>query len=224
MFNHVPLNYELPKLIQQNIDGVRRYVTPSGLSLPSVTTVLGKSDKKKSKALYNWRKRLGNEEAQKITNNSAARGTVLHKVIEKYLNNDPDYKVGARHDALDMFYSIKPFINKIDNIHLQEARLFSERLGVAGTVDTIADYDGVLSVVDFKNARAMRTEEMIISYFLQVCAYGLMFSELTAMKIKQIVILMAVENSEAQVFIKQPINYIKPLLTAIKTYNITSTL
>jgi hypothetical protein len=219
MFNHLVPNIELPKLVQINEEGVRYYVTPSGLKLPSVTTVLSKTDKNKNYALAKWRNKLGEKESTRITNNSAGRGKSLHTICEKYLNNDVDYKKDARYDSIEMFTSIKPFLNRIDNVQYQETRLFSERLGVAGTVDCIADFDNITSIVDFKNARAKRTEKQIHTYFLQATAYLLIYNELRGFPVaKQIVIIMAVEDDEPQIFIKKPNDYILPLLTAIEKY------
>lgn len=221
LFNHVKPNIEIPELVQVNEDRSRYYVTPSGLKLPSVTTVLSRADKNKNIALEKWRKKIGDVEANKITKNSSGRGTSLHTLCEKYLQNDPNYKDGARYDALEMFLSIKSILDtRINNIHYQEQRMFSEKLGIAGTVDCIAEFDNILSVIDYKNARARRTEERVFTYFLQETAYALICNELRGYPaVKQIVTIMAVEDDEPQVFIKKPKDYVKPLLKAIEEYN-----
>lgn len=222
MFTHVKIDNPFPAIKRVTINGMRYYQTPDiNIQLPSVTTVLSKADKKKNKALDKWRKAKGDKEANRIRNISAVRGTGLHNVCDKYLQNDPDHLKKIMPNVRPYFMSLKPCLDKIDNVHYQEKGMYSLKLGLAGTVDLIAEYDSRLSVIDYKNARAPRTEEMIFTYFLQATAYGLMYNEWVGFPaIKQLVILMAVENvEEPQVFIK-PLNiYIKPLLEIITNYN-----
>ncbi len=220
MHNFITLNTPYPKLVQVNEDGVRHYLTPEGLKLPSVTTVLSKSDPNKEKMLAKWRDKIGHAEAKQITNNSAGRGTKLHKIIEKYLKGEPDYRNQVTPDAFAMFLTLKPYLERMDNIYCLEQAMYSSRLGVSGTIDCVGEFDGIMSIIDFKNSRRIRTEEMIVTYFLQATAYALMWYEWRGFNdIKQIVVMMAVENEQPQVFIKLPIDYVKPLLTVIKKYN-----
>lgn len=217
LFTHL----DMPKLpsLQQITDenGSRKYVTPEGISLPSVTTVLSKADPNKQYTLNKWRQNIGYAKAKAITANSAKRGTSLHKMIEEYLDNKV---VPHDNEEADKFFEdLLPYLNLINNIRYQETRLYSIKLGMAGTVDTIAEYNGIGSVIDFKNARKPRTENMIFTYFLQETSYGLMYNEfLGSNYVKQIVTLMAVEGNEPQVFIKPMGPYVRPLLEAIRNY------
>lgn len=221
MFTHITHEKPLPKIERVTIDGKRYYKTPEGnILLPSVTTVLSNADKDKTAALVNWKKRVGEVEANKIKNNSATRGTGLHKACDLFLQNIPVSEIKIMPNAKEFFNTLKPELNKINNIHYQEAGMYSVKLGLAGTVDLIGEYKGVLSVIDYKNAKALRTEKMIWSYFLQAAAYGLMYNEwLGYPAVKQIVILMAVENEiTPQVFIKKPGDYIEELLRVVANY------
>jgi hypothetical protein len=210
-FDHVCVelkNYE--KIV---IDGKRHYMTPNGY-YPSITTVLGKTSDKSY--LQEWRTRVGDAEADRITNNSAKRGTNLHKMCEDYLNNVPlSCKMP---DALEMYYSVRPFLNRINNIHCQEGCLYSDKLKIAGSVDCIGEFDGILSVIDFKNARRTKTEDDIYDYFLQETFYALAYQELTGVIINQIVTIIAVEDDKPQIFIKLLRPYIKPLIDRKKLF------
>lgn len=209
---------KLPQLKQiTDESGSRKYVTPEGISLPSVTTVLSKADKQKQASLERWRYNIGHNKARTITQNSAKRGTSLHKMIEMYLDNK---EVPHDNEEADKFFNdLLPYLNLINNIRYQETRLYSIMLGVAGTVDTIAEYNGIGSVIDFKNARKPRTEDMILTYFLQETAYSLIYNEILGTNyVKQIVTLMAVESNEPQIFIKPLAPYVGPLLNAISAY------
>lgn len=209
-FNHIYTeNTIYPKI---NIEGKRHYICPNGV-YPSITTVLGSTADKSF--LTAWASKIGEAEAARITNNSAKRGTNLHQMCEDYLNNKSLSVILP--DALEMFYSIKPILNRINNIHCLETPLFCDRLKVSGTVDCIAEFDGVLSVIDFKNSRKPKKEEWIQDYFLQTCFYSLAYSKVH--KVKQVVIIIAVENEAPQVFIKEPKDYIQQLLERVKKYN-----
>jgi genome maintenance exonuclease 1 len=210
-FRHVSV--ELITYPRVNIDGKRHYQI-GHQCFPSITTVLGSTSDKSY--LKEWRDRIGHDAADKITNNSAKRGTNLHQMGEDYLNNKPlSCKMP---DALEMFYSLKPILHRINNIHAQEACLYSDKLQIAGSVDCIAEFDGVLSVIDFKNARRSKTEENIHDYFLQETFYSLAYMEMTGITIKQIVTIIAVEDDKPQVFVKPIRPYIKDLIERRKQF------
>jgi hypothetical protein len=210
-FCHVPV--EIPTYPRVNIDG-RRHYQIGHRCFPSITTVLGYTSDKSY--LKEWRDRIGHDAADKITNNSAKRGTNLHQMCEDYLNNK---QLSCRMpDALEMFYSLKPILHRINNIHAQEACLFSDKLKIAGSVDCIAEFDGILSVIDFKNARRSKTEENIHDYFLQETFYSLAYMEMTEITIKQIVTIIAVEDDKPQVFVKPIRPYIKDLIERRKQF------
>jgi genome maintenance exonuclease 1 len=197
-----------------NEDGKRFYSTPTGEKLPSVTTVLGALKKKE---IMEWRKRVGEETANKIARKASGRGTNVHTLCERYLNNE---ELGViMPDAKEMFFSIKPILNKINNIHYQEQSLWSIELGLAGRVDCIAEFDGVLSVIDFKTSKRIKAKKDIDDYFWQTTAYAKMYEELVGNPINDIVIIMAVENSEPIVFKEKTINHIDGLKEAIQKYN-----
>jgi genome maintenance exonuclease 1 len=218
-FNHVGFGLgkrRLPVLEQYTApDGVRFYNTPTGEKYPSVTTVLSLLGRE---AIANWRKRVGAENATTIARVAASRGTGVHNRIETYLNN-----VEGIHPPTplvqEMFGSIRPELDKIDNIHCQETRMFSHHLRMAGTVDCIGEYDGRLSVIDFKTSTKPKREEWISSYFMQCAAYAIMYEELTFIPITQLVVLVAVEEDcTVQVFKQHRDDWAKPLLKVREQY------
>jgi genome maintenance exonuclease 1 len=215
MFNYCP-PVSLQDLKSQTFpDGKRYYTTPNGVRLPSVTTVLGAKGKE---AILKWRQRVGEEVANKISKQATSRGTNLHTICENYLNNDPKYLLKVMPDALEMFKKIKPLLNRIDNIHYQEQALWSEGIGMAGRVDCIGEFDGKLSVIDFKTSKRIKKKEDIDSYFAQCVAYSMMYEELVGEPIDQIVIIMAVQDSEPLLFVERTEDHINTLLEYIKFY------
>jgi genome maintenance exonuclease 1 len=217
MFNYCPPK-DLGDLKSQTFsDGKRYYTTPDGVRLPSVTTVLG-SDPAKKAAIAKWRERVGSVEANRISKKATSRGTNLHTLCEKYLNNDPKYLLGSMPDALEMFKSVKPYLNRINNIHYQEQALWSVGIGMAGRVDCIAEFDGVLSVIDFKTSKRIKLREDILDYFAQCTAYACMYEELIGQGIDQLVVIMAVDNEEPLVFIEKTEDHLNTLLEYIKFY------
>ena len=215
MFNYCP-PVALQDLKSQTFpDGKRYYTTPDGVRLPSVTTVIGAKGKE---AILKWRQRVGEEEANRVSKLSTSRGTNLHTICENYLNNDPKYLLKVMPDALEMFKSIKPLLNRINNIHYQEQALWSVGIGMAGRVDCIGEFDGKLSVIDFKTSKRIKTREDIDSYFAQCVAYACMYEELVGQPIEQIVIIMAVENEEPLLFVEKTSDHLNTLLDYIKFY------
>jgi genome maintenance exonuclease 1 len=134
----------LPVLEQYTApDGVRFYNTPTGEKYPSVTTVLSLLGREN---IAKWRERVGAENATTIARVAASRGTGVHNRIENYLNNVNDIQPPTPL-VQEMFGSIRPDLDRINNIHCQETRMFSHHLRMAGTVDCIGEYDGRLSVI-----------------------------------------------------------------------------
>jgi len=197
-------------------DGKRYYTLDDGTRLPSVTTVIGLQ---KKAAIFEWRKRVGEEEANRISKQATSRGTNVHTICENYLNNKVDYMKGIMPDALEYFLSIKPYLNKINNIHYQEAALWSKQLGMAGRVDCIAEYEGELSVIDFKTSSKIKAREDILDYFWQTTAYSLMYEELVGRPINNLVIIMAVKDSEPLIFKEKTSDHIDGLAEAIHYYH-----
>ena len=209
------LNYDwLPKksLTQINSDSGRCYITPTGNKYQSVTTFLGKSN---AKSIQQWRDRIGKDEATKISTRAANRGTRLHNLVESYLLGDT---VDFKNDILikDLYSRFLPVVNKIDNIRALEYPLYSDVMELAGTVDCAADYEGVPSVIDFKSSSKPKKIEYIENYFLQCCIYSLMIEELYSIKLNQLVVAIAVENEQPQIFIENRKDWFKPLVKRLK--------
>jgi genome maintenance exonuclease 1 len=206
MFNHIPL--ELPKLQRvTNSDGSRVYATPSGKKYPSVTTVTGLL---KKDIINEWRKRVGDEEANKISSKAAKRGTRIHTLCEKYLLNE---EVSVQLFDNEMWNSMRPLLDDIDDIYALEQPLYSDHLQVAGTVDCIARYKGKLSVIDFKSSKRIKHRDDIHDYFIQCSAYAVAFEELTGIPVPRLVILMAVDDEKPLVFNEKRNDWIEEFKT-----------
>jgi len=215
MFNHVPAN--LPLLERETIDGVRFYKVPNEdefLKLVSITSVTSHWSREK---FAKWRKKVGEEKANEITRKATARGTDMHSMTEHYLLNEDLPKVNPMGDML--FKIAKPTLKKIDNIHSLEGSLYSKELGIAGTVDCIAEYEGELSVIDFKTSKAPKPREWIDGYFVQAAAYACMYYELTGIAVKKLVIIMACEDGECVVYEERDkLKYMRLLVTYIENF------
>lgn len=216
MFVHCPPKQLVDLNSETQPDGKRYYVTPSGKKLPSVTTVVGAM---KKQAIMEWRNRVGEAEANRISKLATGRGNRVHLLAEKYLNNEPIQWTREMPDAVEMFRSLIKPIHRINNIHYQEQALWSEKLGMAGRVDLIAEWDGVLSVIDFKTSKKIKHRDDIFDYFAQCTAYSCMYEELVGKPIDQIVILMAVENEQPLIFVEKVEDHINTLLEHIDFYN-----
>lgn len=215
-FSYVEGLPELVSLKTEEVDGKRFYITPSGAKLPSVTTVLGHS---KKHIIKEWRERVGQDEAQKISTRASVRGTKFHNMMEKYLLNDKNLFENVMPDMKQAFRDVQKTVDLIDKIHYIECSLYSERLGVAGRTDVIGEFAGVLSVIDFKTSTKLKKEEWIDNYFEQGTAYALMYEELTGTPINQIVIIISVDGeTEPQVFIRDKNYYVESLVNKIKAY------
>jgi genome maintenance exonuclease 1 len=215
-FNYVAGLPKLSPLPTEEIDGRRFYVTPDGKKYPSITTVLGHFKKQQ---LKEWRDRIGHEEAGKITRRASTRGTKFHNLMEKYLRNENDLFENIMPDMKQSFKDIQIMVDKIDNIHYIECPLYSHKLGVAGRTDVIAEFDGKLSVIDFKTSLREKKESHIENYFEQATAYSIMYEELTNQPIEQIVVMISVDNlPEPQLFVKSKKDYINSLVNKIATY------
>ena len=201
------------------VDGKRLYSTPDGNFYPSITTVIGNNAKKQA-GLARWRARVGKEKAAAISTRSATRGTNFHSIVEDYLNKDlniEEYKESPL--PVVMFEQTKKTLDRISNIYLQEAALYSDNLEVAGRVDCIADFDGVLSIIDFKTSAEPKREAYLYDYFVQETAYACCLQELYGITVKQLVTIVACENGETQVVIKPPKKeYLLKLIQYIEEY------
>jgi len=193
-----------------------RTYSVEGMNYPSVTTVIGHS---KKKSIMEWRRRVGEEEANKISKRASTRGNKTHKLAELYLSNQDISKYKDDPMSMGLFYLIKPHLDSINNIHALEAPLYSRMLKIAGRVDCIAEYKGELAIIDFKTSTKLKKEEWIQDYFAQECAYAIMFQELTGLKVKKLVTIIACETGEAQVFeIYDKFKYARKLKEYIDAY------
>jgi genome maintenance exonuclease 1 len=148
MFNHIPV--ELQEMNAVTTDTGRKYMTPEGVNLPSITTVLSILSRD---SIAKWRKRVGEEVANQISTRASGRGTRVHEIIEKYIDNDPNFKDGYTPDIIQSFLAVQNILDdRIGNVYAQEAPLYSNHLGVAGRVDCVADFDGKRSIIDFKTS------------------------------------------------------------------------
>lgn len=216
LFNHKFI--DKIELTENYQTGQRRYQLPDGSLVPSVTTVLSSLDKGH---INEWRKRVGEAEADKITNQAKNRGTAIHKLAEDYLMNKEDYHVGAMPINLyDFKNHLKPYLDgRVDNILGIEYPLFSKRLKTAGRTDLIADWDGSPAIIDFKTSRKPKREEWIKNYFLQATCYSLMLQERTGIACPDIVILIPVDNDEPQVFHKKRKDYLEEVVRIFTQYS-----
>jgi genome maintenance exonuclease 1 len=196
-----------------NEDGSRVYVNASGVAYPSATTVLGVLSRD---GIAAWRKRVGEEEANKISNKASTRGTKIHSLTESYLKNEDLEEAYTTTKAslldVEMFKKFKPVLDPIGDIHCQELALYSDHLRMAGRVDCIADYNRLRAVIDFKTSSKPKKKEHISSYFMQTAAYAIMYEERTGIPVPWLVVLIAVEGDEPQVFIEKRDNWTKELL------------
>ena len=219
MFEHVKLDTPIEDLTTSQVDGMRFYKTPNDLLLPSITTVLGAKEKP---WLEDWRKMLGAKKAKSETERCAERGTAVHLMCERYLNNVDieDVLKDQERTNIKMFNQMKLAIFKrVNNIHAQEVALYSETIGTAGRTDLIAEYDGVLSVVDFKTSNGNKDEKMIQDYFLQSTAYAIMYYQMYGIPIEDIVIVMGVEKGMMPLVFKEKIdNFVAPLLQRVDEF------
>ena len=195
-FKHV--NCDLPKLSRETIDGVRYYSVPDNdelLKLVSITSVTSHHNRE---IFVNWRKKVGEEEANRITRKATKRGTDMHTLTEHYLKNEELPEVPPISEML--FKIAKSKLNLINSIYALEGSLYSKQLGIAGTVDCIAEYNGELSIIDFKTSKKPKPRDWIEHYFVQAMAYGCMLYEMRNISVKKLVIIMACENGECQVY------------------------
>lgn len=193
----------------------RQYVAPDGSAYPSVTTVLSILSED---AIAAWRKRVGEEEANRIGHRASSRGTQVHDIVEKYLlgQDTSTYLPHVKQSLLNL----KPiFDEKIGTIYGLEVALYSRHLGLAGRCDCIAEFEGVPSIIDFKTSRRPKKKEKISNYFAQASAYAIMWEERTGMPITNTVVIMDVDDSEPLVFKEHRDNYVDLLLDTKKEYD-----
>jgi len=194
--------HDFPKLERISTPEGRLYATPSGKRYPSVTTVTGLHS---AAGIAQWRRRVGEEEANRVSAKASARGTRIHSLCEDYLRGNPcEPNIG---DA-EMFGSMREWLDDINNIHALEDPLYSDYLQVAGTVDCIADFQGKLSIIDFKTSSKPKDRDDIYNYFMQTAAYAVAFEERTGIPVGRLVIIMGVDNDFPRLFVEKRDNWI----------------
>lgn len=196
------VHHDISDLTRLDKNGLRVYRTPAGKHYPSVTNIVSVL---KNQVIEDWKKKVGEAEAAKISSRAAKRGTAVHSLVEQY------FKTGTASPTMfdkDMFNQFKPILDRIDNIHCLETPLFSDHLQSAGTVDCIAEVDGKLHIIDFKTSARLKKREWIHDYFMQTSAYSVMFEELTRIPVNRMLIAMAVDNEEPQLFFEKRSNWI----------------
>ena len=215
MFTHIhqPDYQELKTEMQRT---GRWYTTPDGTKFASVTTILGHEPKP---AVTEWRNMLGSKKADRETKRCCDRGEAVHLMAEHYLNNVEDPTSGHTADNIKIFNQLKFRLNKIDNIRAQEIPLYSTTMRTAGRVDCIGEYDGTLSVIDFKTSNNNKTDDMVFDYKLQCTAYALMYEEMFGVQIDRFAVLIGVERGMMPMVYTGTIDeYIEPLLVKIQQF------
>ena len=220
-FNHVkiPELEEIQNRVQSKTLKNKRVYLIEGTekAYPSITTVLGSLSKH---SIMEWRKRVGEEEANRISRQAATKGTRVHLLVEDYINNLEVNLENEPPHIISSFKAIQSVVSRsITNVYAQECVLYSDYLKVAGRVDCIADFNGRRSIVDFKTSRRIKEKEDIHSYFMQEAAYAIMFEERTTIPITQLVTIMAVDGiSQPLVFIEHRDNWTNQLIETIHNY------
>jgi len=212
-FNFVNIDKSvLPELKRKNVDGHRFYEI-NGKAYPSITTILSI---KKTEDLKEWRAKVGEDVANYEMRRAAIRGNAVHKLVEQYIKGEtPSIRDVL---PLGLFRLLKPYIDQIDNVHALETVMYSDKLTIAGQSDCIAEYNGKLSVIDFKSANKARKEDWIENYYLQTTAYAIMYEELFKKNIEQIVVLLAAEDGTVSAYIKQKKDFENKLIESIDNF------
>ena len=214
-FTHETIDLGYGDLVADTQPTGRTYITPDGVRYPSITTVLGILSEA---GIAAWRKRVGEDEANRVGGRASARGTLVHSIVEKYLLNEntTEYLPHIR-QSLE---NLRPILDsRIGSIYGLEVPLYSSYLGVAGRCDCVAEFDGVPSIVDFKTSRKPKKKEWISNYFAQMAGYAVMWEERTGMPITNTVIIMDVDDNEPLVFKEHRDNHIKLLIDTKKEYD-----
>ena len=219
-FNHLRRSPGLSFNIQhESRNGKRFYATPSGKLYPSITSILSEFSKK---SIQEWRNRVGAEEANKVSGKASRRGTRLHSVCERYIQNEDEFLTGELPHIVELFKTIEPFLDRIDNVHGVELGLYSDHFGVAGRTDLIAEFDGKLSVIDYKTSNRTKKKEWCESYFAQGSFYAIAYEELTQIPVSQVVIVIAVDNDQPQLFVEKRNDWADKIWEAKKLYELNN--
>lgn len=218
VFKHLPPPDLVDIEVINDTENQRRlYQTPEGIRYPSITTVLGVL---KHPELEEWIRTTDPTVVHEISSRAARRGSIVHELVEHYINNElTEFDSTIRPSDIKSFKQLKPILDAhVDNVLIQEAPLYSNKWRIAGRVDCIGNFDDILSIIDFKTSRRVKTAEDIHSYFIQTTAYAEMLEERTGIKIDQLVIIMEVENDQPIIFKESRSNWVKALRETRKKY------
>ena len=221
-FEHMDIELGYGDLTDETAKSGRKYITPKGKKYPSVTTVLGYRDRWR---WAEWRKSIGEDEANRITRHALTRGTAIHNISERYINNEKDF-IRTENDKMPHIQfgwkTLKNVIDtRINKIYMQECKLYSDDLKIAGRVDCIAEFDNKPAIIDFKTSNRVKDASEISSYFMQECAYALMFKEHTGIEIDDLITIMVVDNDPTPIIFRESIvegNWEKRLRDEIDYY------
>jgi len=214
-FIHEKIDLGYDDLVTDTRSTGRTYLSPDGGRFPSITTVLSILSED---AIAAWRNRVGDEEANRVSQRASNRGTQVHAIVEKYLLNEDTS--GFLPHIQQSLENLKPILdNRITKIYNLEAPLYSKHLGLAGRCDCVGVFDGVPSIIDFKTSKRIKEKEHISNYFAQMSGYAVMWEERTGMPITNTVIIMDVDDNEPLVFKEHRDNYTKLLLDTKKEYD-----
>ena len=215
MFDHEKVDFGYEELVVSNSPMGRFYTSPTGNSYPSITTVLGELSRD---SIADWRARVGVEEANKISGRASRRGTAVHDILEKYVNNKviPDDTLPHIKNS---YLKLKPILDKrLTKVYGQEIALYSDMIELAGRVDLVGVWDGVPSIIDYKTSSKLKKKEWCEGYFMQCAFYAIAWEERTGMATPNIVIVMDVDNHDPVVFVEHRDNWIDKLKSAKEFY------
>ena len=209
---------DITTIKQVNANGKRHYETPAG-PLVSITTVIHHFT---PDGIKQWRENMGEDVANYIMRTSSIRGTRVHKLVDSFLSNESLANITREYGvtAVGLFNLMRPALERISNIVAVEKRVYSTdpAIMVAGTTDCVADYEGILSIIDFKTSSKMREQDTIDSWMIQATFYALAWECLTGQKISQLVIICATEDGQTEVFKSEPSEYVERLKKLIADY------
>ena len=209
---------DITTIKQVNANGKRHYETPAG-PLVSITTVIHHFT---PDGIKQWRENMGEDVANYIMRVSSIRGTRVHKLVDSFLSNESLANITREYGVttVGLFNLMRPALERISNIVAVEKRVYSTdpAIMVAGTTDCVADYEGILSIIDFKTSSKMREQDTIDSWMIQATFYALAWECLTGQKISQLVIICATEDGQTEVFKSEPSEYVERLKKLIADY------
>ena len=195
-------SYKYPKTQREKIEGKRHYVFDKE-KLPSVTTILDQTQSaEKRESLKAWTERVGEEAAEKIKSESAARGTAMHKILEMYILEQgylDETNVGKQAHNMAM-QVINSGLSNVTEYYGTECTLYYPGL-YAGQTDLVGVHKGQDAIIDFKQTNKPKKREWINDYFLQLSAYAMAHNILFNTQITKGVIMMCSKDNYYQEFV-----------------------